>query len=128
MPSCVQDRLAFLLPQEDGTMQESFGKESTQDDTTQDDTPAREARQEGEKSSKAVDQQLPTRKTRKKRKLTDEAQTQICAMIGVGCSLRTAARLAGCSESAIRNLARHDDAFATRLREASVRREVFPLR
>jgi DNA-binding CsgD family transcriptional regulator len=68
------------------------------------------------------------RKPRKKPKLTDETQAEICAMISVGCSLRTAARLAGCSEAAIRNLKRRDRAFAKRFREASIRREVFPLR
>jgi hypothetical protein len=65
---------------------------------------------------------------RKKPKLTDETQAEICAMISVGCSLRTAARLAGCSEAAIRNLKRRDSAFAKRFREASIRREVVPLR
>jgi len=73
---------------------------------------------------KAVDREVPIPKSCKKRKLTDETQTQICAMISVGCSMRRAARLAGCSESAIRNLLRRDEAFAKRLREASMRREI----
>jgi len=82
----------------------------------------------GEDDSKAVDREVPKSKSRRKRKLTDEVQTQICSMISVGCSRRTAARLAGCSESAIRKLSRCDEAFATRLRDASMRREIFPLR
>ncbi|MGE0693301.1 MAG: hypothetical protein AB7O59_04275 [Pirellulales bacterium] len=49
-------------------------------------------------------------------------------MVGVGCSVRTAARLAGCSEAAIRKLKRRDEAFAKRLRDAALRREIFPLR
>jgi hypothetical protein len=39
-----------------------------------------------------------------------------------------AAQRAGCSEAAVRNLARRDDDFARRFREAAIRREVFPLR
>ncbi len=87
---------------------------------------SREALPAGGDGTKAAAQGTP--KSRKKRKLTDEKQIEICAMIGVGCSLRTAARLAGCSEAAVRNLVRRDEAFATRFREASIRREVFPLR
>ncbi len=68
-----------------------------------------------------------TPRPRQKRKLTDEMQTEICSMISVGCSMRTAARLAGCSEASIRGLAERDEAFFERLRAACMRREVLPL-
>jgi hypothetical protein len=87
---------------------------------------SREVPPAGADETKAVAKGAP--KARTKRKLTDEKQIEICAMIGVGCSLRTAARLAGCSEAAVRNLVRRDEAFAARFREAAIRREVLPLR
>jgi hypothetical protein len=102
-------------------MHESFGAEPLKDERV-----SLEAPTGGADQSKAVGRRAP--KPRRKRILTDQTQAEICAMISVGCSLRTAARLAGCSEAAIRNLARRDEAFAKRFREASMRREIFPLR
>lgn len=104
-------------------MQESFGPESTPDEQA-----SQEAGRAGGDDSNTLDREVPKPKTRRRRKLTDEVQTEICAMISVGCSKRTAARLAGCSEAAIRNLSRHDEVFAARLRQACQRREIFPLR
>jgi hypothetical protein len=102
-------------------MHESFDTQSLQDERASLEAPPR-----GADETKAVAREV--RKPRKKRILTDQTQAEICAMISVGCSLRTAARLAGCSEAAIRKLTRRDQAFAKRFREASMRREVFPLR
>jgi hypothetical protein len=102
-------------------MHESFGTQPLQDVGASLEPPSG-----GADETKAVARQAP--KARKKRKLTDQTQAEICAMISVGCSLRTAARLAGCSEAAIRNLTCRDQAFAKRFREASIRRELFPLR
>lgn len=104
-------------------MQENSGPESTLDEGA-----SREATPAGKQDSKAVGQNPPKPKVRKKRKLTAEVQTEICAMISVGCTRRGAARMAGCSETAIRKLACRDEAFATRFRQACMRREVFPLR
>ena len=104
-------------------MQENAGPGSTLDDGA-----SREATPAGKQDSKAVGQNPPKPKVRKKRKLTAEVQTEICAMISVGCTRRGAARMAGCSETAIRKLACRNEAFATRFRQACMRREVFPLR
>jgi hypothetical protein len=61
-------------------------------------------------------------------KVTEEVQTQICAMVGVGCSLRTASKLAGCPESTVRSKLRSNRAFAARLRKAEQHRELVCLR
>lgn len=102
-------------------MHESFDAE-----TVRDERPLLEASSAGADVKQAAADDAP--KPRRKRKLTEEKQTEICAMISVGCSERTAARLADCSETAARNLVRRDKAFAQRFRQAAIRREVFPLR
>ncbi len=61
-------------------------------------------------------------------KLSAEMQTKLCAVISVGCSLRAAARLMGCAESTVRTLARRDEAFAERLKQAELSREIIPLK
>lgn len=61
-------------------------------------------------------------------KVTEEVQIQICAMVGVGCSLRAAARLAGCAESTVRNLLKRKRAFAARFRKAEQHRKIVSLR
>lgn len=61
-------------------------------------------------------------------RVTEEVQIQICAMVGVGCSLRAAARLAGCAESTVRNLLKRKRAFAVRYRKAEQHRELISLR
>ncbi len=63
-----------------------------------------------------------------KSKITEEQRTQICAMIGVGCSLRSAARLAGCCESSVRSLLFRDKAFSERFRKSEQTLEVIALR
>lgn len=61
-------------------------------------------------------------------KVTEEVQIQICAMIGVGCSLRTVSRLAGCAESTVRRRLRNNREFAARLRKAEQHCELVCLR
>lgn len=61
-------------------------------------------------------------------KLSAEMQTKLCAVISVGCSLRSAARLIGCAESTVRTMARRDEAFAERLKQAELSREIIPLK
>jgi len=60
--------------------------------------------------------------------LDDKRQTEICAVIGAGCTLRTAAAYVGCSESAIYKLARRDADFAAALRKARAKSEMVLLR
>ena len=60
--------------------------------------------------------------------ITPEVQTQICAMIGVGCSLRAAARLTDSRESTVRASLRRDKAFRARYVQAMRARELTPLR
>lgn len=61
-------------------------------------------------------------------KITEEQKTQICAMAGVGCSLRTATRLAGCADSTVRSLLRRDRAFENRYRKSLQSCELMALR
>lgn len=65
--------------------------------------------------------------SRKKRILDDRAQTEVCAMITVGCSRAAAARLVGCTPNAIVGLAERDPLFAERLQAAEMKREFGPL-
>lgn len=67
------------------------------------------------------------RRKRRAGKLDERMQTEICAVVGVGASLRAAARLVGCSATAITLLAQRDEAFRERLNAAAVRREILPL-
>jgi hypothetical protein len=66
-------------------------------------------------------------KRRRKGKLDERMQAEICAVVGVGASLRAAARLVGCSATAIAKLAERDDDFRERLFAATMKREVGPL-
>ena len=63
-----------------------------------------------------------------KSKITEVQQGQICAMVGVGCSLRSAARLVGCHESTVRSLLYRDKAFAERYRKSEQAIELIALR
>jgi len=71
---------------------------------------------------------LPEDAEMAKSKITDEQQIQICAMVGVGCSLRTASRLAGCADSSVRSLLQRDRAFETRFRKSQQSCELMALR
>jgi hypothetical protein len=65
---------------------------------------------------------------RRKRKLDERRQTEICAAISLGCSRNAAARLVGCSATAIVRLAERDADFGERLHRAELQREIGPLR
>ncbi|MGC3967768.1 MAG: hypothetical protein QM775_10475 [Pirellulales bacterium] len=60
-------------------------------------------------------------------KLDAETQQRLFAMISVGCSVRCAATLCGCNESAVRKRERTDPDFQQRLRNALQIREIGPL-
>lgn len=60
-------------------------------------------------------------------KLDEQMQAEICAVVGVGASMRAAARLVGCSAAAITQLAKKDEGFRRRLYAAAMKREVAPL-
>jgi hypothetical protein len=62
------------------------------------------------------------------KKLDSAKQQQICALITVGCTRRTAAIHTGVSCTAIRNLARRDREFADRLQRAEMLRQATALR
>lgn len=66
-------------------------------------------------------------KQKRKGKLDERMQTEICAVVGVGASLRAAARLVGCSATAISLLAKRDEEFRERLFRATLQRELVPL-
>jgi hypothetical protein len=65
---------------------------------------------------------------RKRRKLAETQQTEVCAAIAVGCSVRSAARLVGCSSQAILQLANRDPAFQARIQRAYMMAEFTPLK
>ena len=69
----------------------------------------------------------PPPRARAKRKLDAQKQTEICAMISVGCSVRTTAKMVGCSSQAIHKLANKDPAFEQRIRRAYMMSEFTPL-
>lgn len=56
-------------------------------------------------------------------KLTTDKKQQVVAIVGVGCSRRTAAGFVGCSPNTIYRTARRDPAFAAELRRAEARSE-----
>ncbi len=62
------------------------------------------------------------------KKLDSAKQDQICALITVGCTRRTAAQHTGVSCTGIRNLARRDREFADRLQRAEMLREANALK
>jgi hypothetical protein len=53
---------------------------------------------------------------------------QICAMVALGCSRRTAALHVGCAVSTIRHTAMHDRQFREQLRDAERHAEIEPLK
>jgi hypothetical protein len=54
-------------------------------------------------------------------------QSTICTLVSAGFSLRAAAKLVGCAASTINYLARRDEDFARRLREARMECELAPM-
>jgi hypothetical protein len=60
--------------------------------------------------------------------LTDEMWDRLCAMVSVGCSVRRAAKLCGCTEAAVRYREKTDPDFQRRMLESKQIREVSPLR
>lgn len=56
-----------------------------------------------------------------------EIQSQICALISLGCSFRRAAKLSGVPESTVRSTMGRDPEFSERVRKAELSREVTPL-
>lgn len=53
---------------------------------------------------------------------------EICAILNMGCSRKTAAKYVGCSVDTIRNTARRDEQFRTQLRKAESNLEINQLR
>jgi len=60
--------------------------------------------------------------------LDAKRQTEICAVIGAGCTLRMAAAYVGCNESTIYRFAQRDADFAAALRKARAKSEMVLLR
>jgi len=74
-------------------------------------------------------QHQPQQQGKPRRKKFDlEKQQRLCAIVGLGVSVRAAALLCETSEASVRMRQQRDPAFRTRLAEAKQAREVIPLR
>jgi hypothetical protein len=61
------------------------------------------------------------------RKLDEQKQREICAMLAVGCDRRSAAKYVGCTVETIRQTALRDREFAERLRHSELRAKLAQL-
>ncbi|RMF99477.1 MAG: hypothetical protein D6741_08460 [Planctomycetota bacterium] len=62
------------------------------------------------------------------RGLDEFAKREILAIVGVGCSRRTAAKYVGCAPSTISRTARRDPQFAAELRKAETKAQIMFMR
>lgn len=60
--------------------------------------------------------------------LDEKKKSDICAIVGVGCTVKTAAAYVGCSDQTVYRHARKDPAFREALAQARARNEVVLLR
>ncbi|MEZ6069380.1 MAG: hypothetical protein R3C10_03705 [Pirellulales bacterium] len=67
-------------------------------------------------------------RTKRRRALDDVKKKEICAILSVGCSRRTAAAYVGCAVSTIARTAEYDPSFDAELRHAESRCEVWHMK
>lgn len=72
------------------------------------------------KASEAISRRVPTL-SRSKRKLDEENQFRVCAVIAAGYGMPIAVELTGCTRQAVHQLAQRDPEFHDALRSAYVR-------